>query len=71
MTANTTCTHHWIIEPPQGALSSGTCQKCGDRKMFENAPSGRKMTQDQRGSDWPYPKNHVMPKQRRAQDLRL
>jgi hypothetical protein len=32
------CTHHWRIEPPDGAESHAICTKCGEEKMFPNAP---------------------------------
>ncbi len=25
-----TCVHHWLIEPPNGETSSGTCKLCGE-----------------------------------------
>lgn len=32
-----TCTHHYILEPPNGTPSiEGTCKKCGERKVFTN-----------------------------------
>ena len=30
------CVHHWIIEPPDGPVSSGYCRKCGVEKQFQN-----------------------------------
>ncbi len=32
-----TCKHHWIIESPQGALSSGRCKRCGEVREFRNS----------------------------------
>ncbi len=34
--ANETCIHHWIIDPPEGTVSSGYCIKCGEKKDFVN-----------------------------------
>ncbi len=31
------CRHHWIIETPQGALSSGRCKRCGEERQFRNS----------------------------------
>jgi len=28
---------HWIIDPPNGPVSSGTCKKCGSVKEFKNS----------------------------------
>ncbi len=28
--------HHWVIEPADGPLSKGVCQKCGEVKTFTN-----------------------------------
>lgn len=30
------CVHHWLIEPPEGPVSTGVCRKCGARQEFEN-----------------------------------
>lgn len=32
-----TCRHHWIIEAPNGATSSGRCRVCGMVRDFSNA----------------------------------
>lgn len=32
-----TCTHHWVIEPPNGAVSVGKCRHCGERREFRNS----------------------------------
>lgn len=34
--AETTCVHHWIIEPPTQRISKGVCKLCGAVKEFEN-----------------------------------
>lgn len=34
--AQTTCAHHWIIDPPDGPVSSGECRNCGAVKNFQN-----------------------------------
>jgi hypothetical protein len=31
------CRHHWIIESPRGALSSGRCKVCGEERQFRNS----------------------------------
>jgi len=31
-----TCLHYWVIEPPLGQYSRGTCRKCGELKRFTN-----------------------------------
>ena len=31
------CTHHWVIEPPNGAISVGKCRMCGERREFRNS----------------------------------
>ena len=30
------CCHHWVIEPAEGPLSEGVCQRCGEIKAFSN-----------------------------------
>ena len=32
-----TCKHHWMIVPPNGKTSTGTCKHCNEQKEFENA----------------------------------
>ena len=34
---STLCRHHWVIETPNGALSSGRCKRCGVDKEFRNS----------------------------------
>ncbi len=29
--------HHWVIEAPNGAESSGLCRICGEQRCFKNA----------------------------------
>jgi hypothetical protein len=31
------CRHHWVIETPNGALSSGQCKRCGSTREFRNS----------------------------------
>ena len=31
------CVHHWVIEPPNGRTSGGTCKRCGESRNFANA----------------------------------
>ncbi len=33
------CRHHWIIEAPRGALSTGRCKLCGQERQFRNSAS--------------------------------
>jgi hypothetical protein len=32
-----TCAHHWVIDSPRGALSSGRCKRCGEEREFRNS----------------------------------
>ena len=31
------CAHHWVIDRPNGPLSVGVCQRCGERREFSNS----------------------------------
>ena len=31
------CKHHWVIEPPNGAVSRGHCKTCGEDREFRNS----------------------------------
>ena len=31
------CKHHWVISPPQGKDSRGSCKLCGKKKIFSNS----------------------------------
>ncbi|MEO8540455.1 MAG: hypothetical protein ABI577_12000 [bacterium] len=31
------CRHHWVIDTPNGSLSSGRCKRCGVAKEFRNS----------------------------------
>ena len=33
----TGCSHHWLIEPPNGAVSVGKCRLCGESREFRNS----------------------------------
>lgn len=33
----TGCKHHWIIDPPNGAVSKGRCKACGEEQEFRNS----------------------------------
>ena len=35
--ASTLCRHHWVIDTPNGAVSSGRCKRCGVDKEFRNS----------------------------------
>jgi len=30
------CTHHWVLEPPDGPECLGTCKKCGETRTYSN-----------------------------------
>ncbi len=40
-----TCTHHWIIETPDGPISKGQRQLCGEERDFNNST-------EYRGGSW-------------------
>ena len=31
------CPHHWIIEKPDGPVSTGRCRMCGEEREFSNS----------------------------------
>ncbi len=31
------CKHFWVIDPPNGPTSKGTCKLCGDEQEFSNS----------------------------------
>lgn len=33
------CPHHWLVEPPNGAVSPGVCSYCGRHRQFYNTPA--------------------------------
>jgi len=35
--SNIMCTHHWVIDRPNGPLSEGVCQRCGEKREFRNS----------------------------------
>jgi hypothetical protein len=34
---NSGCVHVWLIDPPNGPTSGGTCDLCGEVKQFKNS----------------------------------
>ena len=39
-----TCAHHWLIDRPNGPLSEGVCQRCGERREFMNSEGAASST---------------------------
>jgi hypothetical protein len=37
MIGEMTCTHVWLLDPPDGPTSVGVCKLCGDARDFPNA----------------------------------
>ncbi len=33
------CTHHWLIDGPEGPESRGRCTECGAERTFQNSPA--------------------------------
>ena len=31
------CRHHWVIDTPNGSVSSGRCKRCGVDREFRNS----------------------------------
>ncbi len=31
------CIHYWLIDPPDGPVSQGTCRTCGEQREFTNS----------------------------------
>lgn len=31
------CSHHWVIDTPNGALSTGHCKRCNEKREFRNS----------------------------------
>lgn len=31
------CSHHWVIDTPNGPTSVGTCKICGEKQEFVNS----------------------------------
>lgn len=36
-TLTTLCRHHWVIDTPNGSVSSGRCKRCGVDREFRNS----------------------------------
>ena len=35
------CQHYWVLDPPEGPVSKGTCRSCGEEREFPNYIQGR------------------------------
>ena len=35
--AESDCSHHWVIDSPNGPTSTGTCRDCGEIREFKNS----------------------------------
>ena len=38
--AESQCTHHWLIDKPNGPTSQAACKLCGERAEFRNSMPG-------------------------------
>ena len=38
---NKECSHHWVLEGPNGPMAKGVCKKCGMEGEFPNAHQPR------------------------------
>ena len=61
------CTHHYVIEPPDGAksgsglVSMGVCKNCGDKKVHSNDSETNKVTLRQvRTGKWRQVRNFII-----------
>jgi len=34
------CRHHWVIDTPDGPVSTGVCRLCGEQREFKNFLEG-------------------------------
>ena len=41
---DSSCTHYWILPPPAGPESTGTCRKCNISRSFPNASPSQRFT---------------------------
>ena len=58
---NEECAHHWLIERPQGPLSEGVCQHCGEKREFKNSAEPKtpwQTRQNQNTDKTPQSKQH-------------
>lgn len=46
------CVHHWVIASPNGAMSVGTCKRCGFEKEFPNSAEDWLWERDVPKSRW-------------------
>ena len=35
------CQHYWVLAPPEGPVSTGSCRSCGEERDFPNYIQGR------------------------------
>ena len=45
------CAHHWVIEPSNGPLSDGVCQRCGESRDFSNSLDSPTWPRSQRSKE--------------------
>ena len=47
------CTHHYVLQPPHGPQSEGTCKHCGHEAVFNNSQEpSRNPPKDSPKSGW-------------------
>jgi len=57
-----TCQHHWLIESPRGATSTGRCKRCGEEREFRNSASDYVWEDDSRSGYSPWSARRSAPK---------
>ena len=57
-----TCQHHWKIDSPRGALSQGTCKRCGEIREFRNSTTDYVWDEDSGQSYSPWRGIRATPK---------
>ena len=44
ITEDEDCTHHWVLDQPNGPMSFGLCKLCGVTEEFPNSLAGSNWT---------------------------
>lgn len=44
--AERNCSHHWVIDTPNGTFSHGRCKRCGSTREFRNSSEDQQWSKD-------------------------
>lgn len=55
------CVHYWVLETPNGEMSTGECRECGEKREFRNSSPYPSYSERFRSDLVPIGKREILP----------